>query len=160
MRLIENILRKYLEIVKSYLSADTIVCDSEEQNNLQMNFINSLTYSGIPSHHLNLKDCVIVMLFMNMNPSTGLCNGTHFIVKRLSHNVINAEVLKVHWRGTRVFIPRILLTPSDTNLPFQLRRRQFPLRLVINKSQGQCLKKAGIYLPHPIFSHGMLYVAL
>ena len=40
-----------------------------------------------------------------------------------------------------VEIPRIAMTPSDTELPFTLRRRQFPIR------------------PDDVFTHGQLYVA-
>ena len=60
-------------------------------------------------------------------------------------------------------IPRITFCPDDTNLPFQLKRVQFPARLsyvvTINKSQGQTYEKVGIYLKLMCFSHGQLYVA-
>ena len=65
-----------------------------------------------------------------------------------------------------MFIPRIILTSSESELPFVLRRRQFPIRLAycitINKGQGQSLETVGLYLPSPeaIFCHGQLYVAM
>ncbi|KAL7174575.1 hypothetical protein ACSBR2_033758 [Camellia fascicularis] len=49
-------------------------------------------------------------------------------------------------------------------MPFQMTRRQFPIRLVyaftINKFQGQSVKFVGVDLHIPVFSHGQLYVAL
>ena len=32
--------------------------------------------------------------------------------------------------------------------------------MTINKTQGQSINNLGVYLPHPVFSHGQLYVAL
>jgi len=68
-------------------------------------------------------------------------------------------------KGQRVFIPRLSITPSDTErMPFTLRRRQFPVHhafaMTINKAQGQTLKMVGIFLPKPVFTHGQLYVAM
>ena len=78
--------------------------------------------------------------------------------------VIQARILTRDKSGDLVFIPRISLTPSSSELPFTMTRRQFPIRLAyamtINKSQGQSVKYVGVDLRTPVFSHGQLYVAL
>ena len=65
-------------------------------------------------------------------------------------------------KGKHVLIPRITITPSDTELPFTLKRHQFPVRpcfaMSTNKAQGQTLDFVGIYLPDNAFTHGQLYV--
>ena len=57
------------------------------------------------------------------------------------------------------------LIPSDTYLPFDFQRTQFPIRpafcITINKSQGQTLDHVSIWLgDEHVFTHGQLYVAL
>ncbi|GFV33655.1 ATP-dependent DNA helicase [Trichonephila clavipes] len=136
----EHVLARFPHQNVTYFSADSIISeDQEERNNFQLDFINGITSSGMPPHVLNLKVGAIIMLLRNLNPSFGLCNGTRFIIRRLMSNVIDAEILIGHTNGSHAFIPRITFGPSDSNLPFQIQRLQFPVRLGfainINKSQ-------------------------
>ena len=160
----EQILNQLPGEVKTYYSIDSVVSDDQEEIDLYpLEFLNSLTPSGMPPHALNLKVGCPVMLMRNLSIKDGLCNGTRLITRNLQDNVIDCEILTGVSVGNRVFIPRSTLIPNDTNLPFQMKRIQFPLRLAyaltINKSQGQTFEKVGISLRRPCFSHGQLYVA-
>lgn len=160
----DKIVDKIRGEAKIYSSIDNIECDDpEEQNNYPMEFINSQTPSGMPPHILRLKIGSIVMLQRNLNTMKGLCNGTRLIIRNMGEHILDAEILTGDHAGERVFIPRINLSPSQAELPFRLRRRQFPIRLsfvmTINKSQGQTFDKIGLYLPAPAFGHGQIYVA-
>ncbi|KAJ0592201.1 putative DNA helicase [Helianthus annuus] len=77
---------------------------------------------------------------------------------------LEAEIISGGNIGTRTYIPRISLIPSNKKIPFEFQKRQFPLAvcfaMTINKSQGQSLSRVGLYLKQPVFTHGQLYVAL
>jgi ATP-dependent DNA helicase PIF1 len=121
-------------------------------------FLNILQFSSIANHELELKVGVPILLLRNLNQSIGLCNGTRLIVKRLGQRVIEVEIIIGNNVGKRVFILRIIMSPSGTDWPFVLCRRQFPVQvaftITINKSQGQTFNNVGVYLPFPIYSHG------
>ncbi len=127
-------------------------------------FLDTLRFNGIANHELQLKVGVPILLLRNLNQSIRLCNGTRLIVKKLGQRVIEAEIIIGNNVGKRVFIPRIIMSPSGTDWPFVLRRRQFPIRvafaITINKSQGQTFNNVGVYLSSPVYSHGQLYVAI
>ncbi|KAI9081010.1 hypothetical protein K1719_036990 [Acacia pycnantha] len=107
---------------------------------------------------------VPVMLIRNIDQAAGMCNGTRLQISQFGKNVIKAKALNDTSIGEEILIHRMDMNPSETKLPFNMTRSQFPIiisfAMTINKSQGQSMTNVGLYLPSPVFSHGQLYVAL
>jgi ATP-dependent DNA helicase PIF1 len=124
----------------------------------------TLRCSGVPNHVLRLKVGSPIMLLRNLDRSMGLCNGSRLIITKLGKHVVEAKIITGDKIGEKVLIPRTVMTPSNSTLPFKFQRRQFPICLsfamTINKSQGQSLSTVGLYLSRPVFTHGQLYVAI
>ena len=110
---------------------------------------------------LNMYSILPLMLLRNINPRQGLCNGTRLIFEKCIENkLLKCRILET---SREVLIPRITFIPKPSEYPFEWQRRQFPVRpafaITINKSQGQTLKFAGVWLRGEVFAHGQLYVA-
>jgi len=147
-----------------FFSADTVEAGDDREYGIATEFLNTITLPGMPPHWLALKVGVPVILLRNLDTSSGLCNGTRLIVRRLAHRLIVVEIVGGFHAGTILNIPRITTSSIGNHWPFTLLRRQFPVQLAfamtINKAQGQTMGMVGIYLPEPVFTHGQLYVAL
>ncbi|GBO28102.1 hypothetical protein AVEN_219901-1 [Araneus ventricosus] len=162
--LIETIYSENLNDMEVEQLSKRVILAPTNKKTVEMNRSIIAKLQGMPPYALMLKKGVIVILLRNLNPKQGLCNGTCLLITGLHENFISAKTVSECNRGGVVFLPRIELAPSDVNLPFVLKRRQFPLipayAMIINKSQGQTFDQVGIYFDEPVFSHGQLYVAL
>ena len=77
------------------------------------------------------------------------------IIRKENTRLIQAKITIGQFKDKTVFIPKMPLIPSDTNLesdtkPYDFKRLQFPIRpafaITINKSQGQTLRFVSIWL--------------
>ncbi len=73
------------------LSIDNTIKDSE-QATYPVEFLNSITVSGLPPHKLTLKVGLPIMMLRNLHANAGLCNGTRMTVKKVYTRFIEAIV--------------------------------------------------------------------
>ena len=145
----------------AYISTDWFVEDEAcNMPQVPTEFLNKVSVAGLPEHVLHLAEGCPIILLRNLNHAAGLCNGTRLIISDLKKDVIIAQHANGELLGDTVYIPRIDLTPENTELSFKFTRRQFPVRLAfamtINKAQGQTFDRVGLDLDRYPFGHGQL----
>ena len=104
------------------------------------------------------------MLLRNLSDKDSLVNGTRLRLLHIHLNILEVIITSGAHAKEIALIPRItLLTNNAKDSHYNLRRRQFPVRLsfamTINKSQGQTIGRVSLVLLTPVFTHGQLYVA-
>ena len=121
--------------VITYKSIDSAIT-ADEADHFPTEFLNSVKLSSLPSHMLMLKKGCPIILLRSLDPPR-LMNGTRCIMTKGSPNLIEANISQGPFAGEVIMIPRIPLIPSDSELPFQFRTVQFPVRprfaMTINK---------------------------
>ena len=82
-------------------------------------FLNTIEISGLPPHVLKLKKHAVIILLRNMNVSDGHCNGSRYIIERVSKYFIGASKLQTN---KQILIPKISLFSKTSDYPFVMRR--------------------------------------
>ena len=110
-----------------HLSIDSAVDDASGVWSTEL--CNQHDPPGLQQHRLQLKVGAVVILIRNMRPELGMCNGTRLIIERIAPRLLTAIIItEGKHSGKRVFIPMITLQSHDAQLPYTLRRTQFPVR--------------------------------
>jgi len=128
--------------------------------------LNTLKPKGVPPHDLCLKQGAVVICTRNLDETNGLMNGTRILINELRSNAIEGTIItEGDFFKHHVILPRIKFKIKDpTQYHFEFTRLQFPIKLAfamtVHKSEGQTLQRIGLYLPDPVFAHGMLYTAM
>ena len=161
------------EIVRMLPGEEHILTSTDEATNdindgyaPPTEFIHTLTPQGLPPHELILKVGTVVMVIRNLNESAGIQNGTRLIVDKIEQFALKCTIItEGAFFGDKVNIPRIkFIQREDSTFDFKFSRIQFPIKIAfamtIHKSEGQTLQNVGLYLPEPVYGHGMLYTAL
>ncbi|GJY99289.1 DNA helicase [Tanacetum coccineum] len=80
-----------------YTSSDEAILIGSDRGEVELlyppEYLNTLQFSGFPSHRLELKVGAPYMLLRNMNLQGGICNGTRMIIKKLWSRLIEADVI-------------------------------------------------------------------
>jgi ATP-dependent DNA helicase PIF1 len=122
-----------------FYSFDSV--DDDERSNYPQDFLNSITPNGLPPHELRIKINCPLILLLNLDLRSGLCNKTSLVVRAVDKHILDVVIVNGKHAGDMVFISRIPLSPSeDLSLSFKFKRKQFPVRLsftmTINKAHG------------------------
>ena len=101
-------------------SSDELI-DANDFQRYNIEYLNSLSPTGLPVHRLFIKPGMPLMLLRNLNPKKGLCNGTRLIFHQV-HNIYLLECTIVGGEndGRRSLIPRITLKPKEKEYPLVL----------------------------------------
>ena len=153
--------------IRVYISRDEVSDVDDVDDNLRNILTEAVKTKAdkptSPPHVFKIKVGDVAFLTHNIDRSIGAVHNARVVILELRDNFIKVQTVAT--------VPHTLLIPRirtkitlNKSLEISLLRTQFPLKLAfastINKAQSQSLDKVVVDLTHPLFAHGMLYVAL
>ena len=109
-----------------------------------MEFVNNLTSTGLPPHHLYTRNGMVFMFLQNLSPKQGLFNGTRLIINKATNIFLYCRITSGDYAREEVLIPRIEINRKDEQFIEwnQHRFQVWPaIAMAFNKCNGLTLKK-------------------
>ena len=94
----EKMISRFPGDCKIFKSADKV---ESNEDLFPLEYINKETPPGFPQHKLKLKVNAPIMLLRNIDPANGHCNGTKYVIKSMTENVLDAVVASGKHAGKR-----------------------------------------------------------
>ena len=106
-KLNESVLNRFRGLEKYFDGADSVITERGVDGDVQypVEYLNTVNVSGILLAKLKLKIGAPIMILWNIDPSQGLCNGTHAILTQASEDVLEVRILDGDHAGKLAFIP-------------------------------------------------------
>ncbi|KAK7376137.1 hypothetical protein VNO78_34991 [Psophocarpus tetragonolobus] len=67
--------------------------EGDTHNLYQQEFLHTIAPGGLPPHVLKIKKSAPLMLLRNIDPKSGLCNGTRLLCRGFFRNMLDVEIL-------------------------------------------------------------------
>ena len=83
------------------------------ENQLSVEFLQSLNPASLPPSKLKLKIGAPVILLHKLYPKEGLFNGTRMTITRMERWCIQVQILGRQFNGSSKILPGIKLSPTD-----------------------------------------------
>jgi hypothetical protein len=157
-------IQKNAGVCREAHAADTFInCRHPDQYPPEI--VAGIRMPGVPPSCLRMKLGGRYMIIKNM--SKEIFNGVRCVLVAFAGTkCVFVRLISGPATGTTTIIPCCVfnISPDQSGLPFNIRRRQFPMivayAVTVHKAQGQTLVKVGLYITTDIFTHGQLYTAL
>ncbi|CAG8603148.1 12337_t:CDS:10 [Cetraspora pellucida] len=122
-----EILLQFPGEAKTYYSANVLdqtlaIYNPAHEDMYSTKYLNSLMLSGLPPYALTLKVGSPIILLCNIDRNEGFCNGTQLICRTLQSNVIEAKHVSGSFKGKKVFLPCVELSPTNSSLLFAFKQ--------------------------------------
>ncbi|CEI97097.1 hypothetical protein RMCBS344292_11237 [Rhizopus microsporus] len=112
-------------------TGSTDVNEADGLHTVSTEYLHSLDPTGLSSSKLELKVGAPIMLLRNVDPASGLCNGTRLVVVRIGSYMLQARLAN-NPDGPLELIPQFTLSTQEGELPFIPTTNQFPVRLMVS----------------------------